>query len=236
MAYVPAYLRNLDQATYGMWSAPDPAVWPDGSVHPGEGGVDVGNPGGTPVYAVADGPLIDMGCWKDAGHCVITQRVQVPGVGPANMYFQHIQFAPGLSTGQMLTRGQLIGYVNGTVGGIAYNEVEIGFNSLWGHPWGTNPPGPWVKDPRPWIKALMGGPGSAPTNTPGGGSTPGTPPGGCGVDPLCYLTSWWTATAAPTLKVWGEYVAIFLIAVTLIIVGFFLLNQQAVTSLAKKVV
>lgn len=237
MAWLPDFLRNLSSSTYGMWSVPDAArgLHANGSITPGEGGIDVGAPGGTPVLAIADGPIMASGCWNDAGHCVITQRVNVPGAGPQDLYYQHIQIASGIRTGQNLKRGQVIGTVNGTVNGIAYNETELGFNSRWGGVWGTNHPGPWVADPRPWLNAILSGSGGAPPAT-GTAPTSASAPGGLSLDPMTILVNFWTATAAPRLKVWGEYIAIFLIAVVLIIVGFFLLNGQAATQLAKKVV
>src|SRR5260221_2280466 len=82
----------------------------------------------------------------------------------------------------------------------------MGFNAQWGQPWGTNHPGPWVKDPRPWLNAILNGSGGAPNTT----DTSGAPLPNCGVDPICLLNNWWISSVGPTLKMWGEYIAIFL--------------------------
>jgi hypothetical protein len=164
--WVPAYLANLATANYGMWDAPDPALHPDGSITPGEGGVDVGVANGTPVLAIADGTIIASGYWNDLGHGVVTTRVNVPGSGPQDLYYQHIQIDPSIKTGQQVTRGQQIGVIG------PYNEIEMGFNAQWGGVWGTGHPGPWVKDPRPWLNAILSGSGAAPAA--GGATTPGT--------------------------------------------------------------
>jgi Peptidase family M23 len=214
MSWIPAYLQNLATANYGMWNAPDPALHPDGSVTPGEGGVDVGTPNGTPVLAIADGTVIASGYWKDAGHGVVTTRINVPGAGTQDLYYQHIQIDPSLKTGQVVKRGQQIGVIG------PYSEIEMGFNAAWGGVWGTNHPGPWVKDPRPWLNAILSGNGAAPT---GSGATGGTPSTGS-PNPLTDPIGAFWAAAAPTFKQWGEYIAIFLIAIVLLVIGFILLG------------
>lgn len=171
--WVPTYLNNLSTANYGMWNSPAPGLHPDGSITPGEGGVDIGTPNGTPVYAIADGPVIASGQWQDSAHQVVTQRVSVPGAGTQDLYYQHIQIDPSIHTGDQLKRGQLIG----TIG--PYNEIEMGFNAQWGGIWGDNHPGPWVKDPRPWLNALLSGNGAAPLLT--GGSMDTSNSGGSGL-------------------------------------------------------
>jgi len=222
MAWLPAYLQNLASSTYGMWDAPDPGLHPDGSVTAGEGGIDVGVPNGTPVYAIADGQVIASGYWKDNGHGVVTTRINVPGAGPQDLYYQHIQIDPSIKTGQTVKRGQLIG----TIG--PYNEIEMGFNAAWGGVWGTNHPGPWVKDPRPWLNAILNGNGAAPPTTAGtaAGST-GSP------NPLLDPIGAFWATASPTFKQWGEYAAIFIIALVLIVIGFVLLGGGDAIAAAK---
>lgn len=164
--WIPAYLAGMKpyldnpnvSGMYGMWDAPDAADvnGPFGPGVPGEGGVDLDSPQGTPVYALADGKIIGIGYWKDQGHGVVTTRIMVPGHGTNDIYYQHIIFDPKLKQGQTVKRGQQIG----TIG--QYNEIEIGFNANWGQPWGENHPAGWVKDPRPLIEALMaqGDPGS----------------------------------------------------------------------------
>lgn len=208
MSWIPDFLKNLKSANYGMWNSPTPGLHPDGSVTPGEGGVDISVSNGTPVYAIADGLVVGSGYWKDSGHGVVTTRVNVPGAGLQDLYYQHIQIDSSVKNGQMVHRGQLIG----TIG--PFNEIEMGFNAMWGGVWGTNHPGPWVKDPRPWLNAILDN-----ADAPPPGATTGATPNPI-TDPIGSL---W-ATAAPTVMQWGEYIAIFVIAIILIVIGFFLLG------------
>lgn len=168
-----AYIQNKNVYMYGMWDAPDPAAvnGPFGPGVPGEGGVDLTSPQGTPVYALANGVVTGVGYWKDQLHGVVTTRVNIPGYGVNDLYYQHIIFNPGLKVGSIVTKGEQIG----TVGSL--NEVELGLNANWGQPWGTNHPQGWVTDPRPQILAMMNG--SAP-NVPGSSSIP-TSTGGQGI-------------------------------------------------------
>lgn len=218
MTWIPDYLKDLATANYGMWNSPTPGLHPNGSITPGEGGVDVGTPNGTPVYAIADGIIIGSGYWKDSGHGVVTTRVEVPGVGLEDLYYQHIQIAPGIQAGQEVHRGQLIG----TIG--PYNEIEMGFNALWGYPWQSGPhPGPWIADPRPWLWAILNGNPTIPTTSSSGTSSSGT--GNPIFDAIL-----------PNFTQWAEYTAIFLIALVLIILGFVLLGGNDTLAVAKKAV
>lgn len=182
----PAYMQGLGSANYGMWDSPTPGLTLSGQVQPGEGGVDIGVPIGTPVYALASGPIIAAGYWNDAAHGVITQRVNVPGAGVQDLYYQHIQLDPSIAhcmgnCNQYVQKGQKIGVIG------PFNEIEMGFNSLWGGVWGTGHPGPWIRDPRPWLSALVHG-SPAPVSA-SGQTTPGTP-GAPGIpNPLAALAS-----------------------------------------------
>jgi hypothetical protein len=220
MGWLPDFLKNLSTANYGMWDSPTPGLHPDGSVTPGEGGVDVGTPNGTPVYAIADGMVVGSGYWKDNGHGVVTTRVNVPGQGLQDLYYQHIQIAPGVAQGQQVHRGQLIG----TIG--PFNEIEMGFNARWGQPWGLSHPGPWIADPRPWIKSLLDNGGAVPMSNSASPSP----------NPITDSIAALWAGAVPTLQQWGEYIAIFVLAVILIIVGFVLIGGGPAISTAAKAV
>jgi hypothetical protein len=167
-----------------------------------EGGVDLTSKGGTPVYALETGRIIGAGTFVHSngnpGYGVVTQRIVVPGHGTQDIYYQHINIAPGIRfckggqcTGQILKKGDTVGWVRGNVG-----EVEVGFNAGWGGIWGTNHPGPWPDDPRPMIKALMdaGPPGTPSTSTidPGQPGTPGD------TSALSSLLTGFTVQAPPT--------------------------------------
>jgi len=159
----PTYLQQMAQwisnqsiSMYGRWNTPSSA---------NEGGVDLPSPGGTPVYALATGVIQGVGnFWHGGGSClyqggagctpgygVVTTRVNVPGYGLQDLYYQHINLANGLAVGQTVQKGQLLGTINSAVG-----EVEMGFNANWGGVWGSNHPAGWVTDPRPMLAALMG--------------------------------------------------------------------------------
>ena len=212
--WLPDFLANLKTANYGMWNSPTPGLHPDGSVTPGEGGVDIPIANGTPVYAIADGLVVGSGYWKDNGHGVVTTRVVVPGQGLQDLYYQHIQIAPGVKEGQQVTRGQLLG----TIG--PFNEIEMGFNAKWGQPWGLNHPGPWIADPRPWLNAILQN-----ASAPPPGASSSSAGGGNPLD----LGAFWSNTLGPTLLQWAEHIAVFIISIILIIIGFVLLGGQQTT-------
>lgn len=162
--WLPTYLKDMSiyltdpsSYMYGRWDQPASAM---------EGGVDLASPGGTPVYALADGPIIGAGnFWHSAdlytpnsgnpGYGVVTQRITVPGYGLQDLYYQHININPAIiscqgNCTQSLKRGDLIGTVEPDVG-----EIEMGFNANWGGVWGVDHPGAWATDPRPMLLALM---------------------------------------------------------------------------------
>lgn len=222
VTFSPTYMKDIvnwiqrgspaDNSLYGMWDAPDPGLSSSGHVQPGEGGVDLSVPIGTPVYALATGPVTAMGYWEkfpgDRQHGVITQRVDVPGAGPQDLYYQHIFPDMSLTPGTIVQRGQKIGVIG------PFNEIEMGFNSGWGGVWGNHHPGPWIKDPRPWLAALLTG-NPSPISSSG---LPGTiDTGNFGLNALY-------ASIRPSLVQWGEIIGVFLIALAFIIIGIYLLG------------
>ncbi len=78
-----------------------------------------------------------------------------------------------------------------------------------------------MTDPRPLLASLMGQ--GVPANL---GGAPGGGTGGVAFNPLDPST--WLASMLPTLAVWGEYIAIFALALILIIVGAVLLNGPSI--------
>lgn len=167
MAY-PAWLQSF------MNSVPyDPSFWRisnPAARAANEGGVDIPSAAGTPVYALASGvlesshlfwhnpPNVDQNLGGNPGYGVVSERVNVPGFGLQDLYYQHIQINPALPTCEggncgntVVQKGQLLGWVTSGV-----NEVEVGVNPQgWGPVWGPGQhPGPWV-DPDPMIRALV---------------------------------------------------------------------------------
>jgi len=218
-----------------------------------EGGIDIASPGGTPVYALETGPLEGAGYFchggsmfsKTAacasgspGYGVVTQRVNVPGYGLQDLYYQHIDIDPGLTLcsmgncyGQIVQKGQRIGTIRQNVG-----MLELGFNAggasqgpggnqvTWGTVWGPAHPGPWVSDPRPMLKALINNYGNPPDYT-------GDLSGASDNLPL-FLTNLWNGIQATITQLLKD-VAVFLIAITLIILGIFLLFRNEIASSVK---
>lgn len=207
-----AWISNPSVSMYGMWDSPTPGLHADGSVTPGEGGVDLDAPVGTPVFALATGPVVGAGYWNDANHGVVTQRVNVPGAGVQDIYYQHISLDPSIAhcssvgtCNQVIQKGQKIG----TVG--AYGETEIGFNAAWGTIWGSSHPAgsTWVKDPRPWIAALLAGNAPAVTSTGTSGDTATTLGG-----------------ILPNVTGWGEKIGVFVVLIVLVIFGISMLFRK----------
>lgn len=201
-----------------------------------EGGVDLTSPEGTPVYALADGPLLGAGNfgkggplysgpWSIPDYGVVTQRVNIPGYGVNDLYYQHIIIDPsikfcnnptGSCNNQYVHKGQLIG----TTG--PFGEVELGLNANWGGVWGTNHPGPWSLDPRGAIKSLMVNYG---TDT-GGAAGPGTGTAGFMVpSPPVAGTTFFTGIL--------QKAGLLLVALVLTIIGFYLMFSKQVNSFVK---
>lgn len=223
-AWIPAYLQAMAaylnnpkvSGMYGMWNSPTPGLHANGSITPGEGGVDLNAPIGTPVYALADGVIVGAGYWNDIGHGVITTRVNVPGAGPQDLYYQHIVLNPaitqctGASCNATVKKGQQIG----TVG--QYGETEMGFNAQWGGIWGDNHPAAWAVDPRPMLAALMGGP--VPITS---GYTSGSPSGTGGL-------------ASGSLQSWAVKAGVFTLALAFVAIGLYITFKPQIDSKLKE--
>ena len=180
---IVAWMNNPSIPMYGRWNHPPPPGNPNS---PGEGGVDITAPPGTPVYALGTGELLSADTFSALGFAhpgaVLSERVNVPGYGLQDIYYQHIDLLPGFQTclagdcgGRVIQAGQEIGTV-GSVG-----ETEVGFNPNWGSLYGPpNHPGSWPSDPRPLISALITGNAGGPTKSGSGCN----PPWWCVIMPL----------------------------------------------------
>jgi hypothetical protein len=188
----------VDWLTQNIWNA---TWWRSKALGQGvsdEGGVDVPLPNRTPIYALATGPLRgagyfyhggpyfssqETGAGGSPGYGVVSEQINVPGLGLEDLYYQHIDIAPGINFcqsgncgGQIVQKGQLIGWSksqlavfgSGSATGPAEAEIGLGANTKWGGIWGApSDPGSWVSDPRQALVnvAGAGGPVTAgPTN------------------------------------------------------------------------
>jgi murein DD-endopeptidase MepM/ murein hydrolase activator NlpD len=218
----PAWLKDMvawiqSGGTMQMWDKA--AHNPGANAGPGEGGVDITAPPGTPVYALGTGPLLSASYFSDVGlnhpGAVLSQQVNVPGVGPENIYYQHIDLLPGFQKclggncgNRIIQAGQQIGTV-GSVG-----ETEVGFNAgaAWGSLYGpSNPPGPWIDKPESWIAALM--------NQSGSPITDSTSTTGSGAPIIGPLIDWLQQTLGPTLDWFSNPTRIIKLVVGVLLVG-----------------
>lgn len=225
--------------------------WIPGAAAANEGGVDLTLPHGTPIYALASGTLVGAGTFTHAdgspGYGVVTEQTDVPGLGKANVYYQHIDIAPGIKQctngacgSQTIQRGQIIGYTRPDMYGL-----EVGINPTWRGVWaGNTAPGPWITDPRPYLKALAQQ-GSTPPGT-GRASTPGSPgsitPGTTITETAaCTPPSSWLNASDVTGYLhcqavnFGEHIAVFLIGLLLIIGGVYLIGHKQIDTAAAKI-
>lgn len=160
------WLTHIGQFFKGGWS---------GS---GENGVDIKMPVGTPVYALASGPVVGQGYYGGGGVVSVEQnkgRV---------WYYQHLDLIePSIEKGntKQVQAGQLLGWSGGqsTGGhhpsslkfsddgtGHGWPHIEVGVNAPWGGIWGPmSEKGPNV-DPLPILKSIAQSGGSATTGTP----------------------------------------------------------------------
>lgn len=154
-----AYKQYLQQLPGGDPTAQGKPAWFTHSVSqnyspPGEYGVDLGMPVGTPITALFAGTVGWAGrtCWGSG--CVngssggeVTVICSVPGYGAMTSYYLHMDsLAPGIRAGVVVQAGQVIAYSGGQLSGgnwpvvnipsrgLIYStgpHVEFGFNAPW---------------------------------------------------------------------------------------------------------
>ncbi|WP_293464289.1 M23 family metallopeptidase [Polaromonas sp.] len=77
----------------------------------GHEAIDILAPRGTPVLAVADGPIVKLFLSKPGGITVY----QFDATGQLAYYYAHLdRYADGLAEGQIVRRGSVVGYVGST--------------------------------------------------------------------------------------------------------------------------
>lgn len=224
------WINNPSTWLYGRWNQPASAA---------EGGVDLFSPAGTPVFALGNGQVIAKGLNNKDGKGVVTVRTNVPGYGPEDLFYQHVDVSPSISVGQQVVYGQTLGYVTDKG---ANSHVELGFNAGWCCAWG-NPnahPDKWYTDPRPLLKALINqhpnptvlAPNGTPVATNTGLNANAIASGSCNPWDLACLFG----QVHDQLVSFAEHIAIFVLALVLIAIGFFLLAEKQAMQVAGKVV
>jgi hypothetical protein len=238
---VPTFLQSLYKFAVGksgFWDISNPAARAAN-----EGGIDIPNAGGTPVYALADGTLEsnhlfwhnppDVASYHggNPGYGVISERVNIPGFGWNDLYYQHIDLNPEIPTclggdcsGITIHKGQLLGWTKSPDPG----EVEIGVNPQhWGPVWGPDQhPGPWV-DPETRIRALVD---SDPAFQWGTQVTTGPVVSDNGNSGSADSVS----SSLNSIPRWWIKIGLFLLALTLAGFGFYLLFQKQADAALKK--
>ena len=173
------------------------------------------------------------------GH-VVTVRLSNPyvagGTNAQSTAYLHLS-SVNVKVGQQINGGDPIGYWSGAAPpgtqaadpGFAFgNGGNYGADagSLWGYGYAPGK-APAAFNPDNFIKSISGKPitniaQQVQTNT-----------GTCGaLDIPCQISSFFTKTLEPALVNFGEHIAVFVVALLLIIIGFYLLNQQAMNKVA----
>ena len=224
------WMNNPSTWLYGRWNQPASAA---------EGGVDFFSPAGTPVFALGNGQVVAKGYNNVDGKGVVTVRTDVPGYGKEDLYYQHIDLNSmvNLNPGAPVVYGEQLGSVTDKG---ANSHVELGFNSGWGGPWGSNHPDKWYTDPRPLLKALINqhpnptvvNPNGTPVAANTGLNANAVASGSCNPwDFGCLF-----GQVHDQLVSFAEHIAIFVLALVLIAIGFFLLAETQAMQIAGKVV
>src|SRR5260221_4839637 len=129
-----SWLQNLINLPPGQ---PCNVIWRrtcPGAKSLNEGGMDLGSPAGTPVYALEGGQVVGAGYFWHSdgspGYGVVTIRTIMPDGSVNDIYYQHIQLSPNIilcnqkggslyngvvgpaPTFQSIKRGQLLGYIS----------------------------------------------------------------------------------------------------------------------------
>ncbi len=210
---------RLDRITQRVGQAPD------------EGGIDIGLPNHTAITSLCNGVIVGAGnFWHsngDPGFGVVTIQCDVPGLGKSDIYYQHIDIEKSIKfcqlngcKGQTVSRGQLIGWSKTPPG-----DLEIGINAPWTGVWGpTKKPGTWVHNPELYLKNLANA-----TNV----FIKETLPGLSGQD---TGSSSVPAPPVPGAQFFNDIlnkILLFLVALTLIGAGFYLMFDKQINHALK---
>lgn len=189
-------------------------------------------PQGTPITALLPGKVTDV---TDHGGGAGGLSVVVKLDQPLNNEATHVAYnflgGSNVAVGQHVGAGQIIGRA-GSPYGINFALALTPDDTWGGAHFNLNAKGDPNLDPRRLLAAVRSG---TPV-TPWGGGTYGqnSPVAGCGTfDIGCQLTQFFNSMGQQISNA-GEKVAIFAIALTLIILGFYLMMHREVNTVAVK--
>ena len=205
----------------------------------GEQGRDFDMPFNSPVGSITAGKVVYAGLPPDSktpGHTSLGYVVQVLTPDGRLLHYQHL-WTKSVNVGDNVNVGTILGTSGGCAKGstarncitdqwstgphIEVREAPYKQNAgLWGYTW---------ENPDPYISKVTGSSVNAASGTSGVSSAYQQAEGGCNVgDVVC-----WFNQLQPTLVNWGEAIAIFAIALVMIIVGFFLLAGKSIVQATK---
>ena len=172
-------------------------------------------PGNYPITALMSGTVTAVQGTNVPWGSGVTIKLDSPLNSLATHTFYIHMSSVNVSVGQHVSAGQLIGYNNPA------GAVPLGFGLYSGDVYGMGPAwqtlqsdlapgGAGLLNPVALLNAAAAGNINQSTTT-------------LGFNPADPVGSVW-GSVAPTLKNWGEYVAIFLLAVVLIVIGFILIG------------
>ena len=232
------------------WQQPHGPLFGQTSLGMTEKGTDWNMPFGSPVGAIEGGQVVYAGLPPDsqvAGHTSLGYVVQIKNVDGTLIHYQHLNgLGPGIQTGSFVGNGQVIGYSGGCATGSSANNcitdqwssgphIEVRFSPTYNSSagiWGQN----W-QDPLPYFIKLGASlkPGTTGTNTIGTAYGPTGQPSNPIVQGSCApwdIGCIW-GKIGPQLTSWGEHIAIFAMALLLVVLGISLLSEKGVMQIVQ---
>jgi Peptidase family M23 len=209
--------------------------------------VNVLAPYGYPITELLGGTVVNVGNYPGAQN-IVTVKLDTPLNSMAKYeIYQHLS-KTNVQVGQHVTGNTIIGYNN-------LSGADLGFSLASGDFWTSStgwtdnqkdlaPGGAGFTNPGPILDQLAleahyqpkvtgeWHTSGSPTLVGGNGGHP--PLNDCGLDIGCYLSHFF-AGIKDQLVSWGEHIALFIIALVLIIVGFVLMGEKHAIELASKV-
>ncbi len=213
-----------------------------------EKGTDWAMPFKSPVGAIEGGRVVYAGLPPDsqvAGQTSLGYVVQVQNVDGSIIHYQHLNgLGPNIGVGSFVGNGQVIGYSGGCANGGTANtctadkwstgpHIEVRWSPTYNSSagiWGQN----W-QNPVPYFQKLGASlkPGTVGVNTVGGAygptGTPSAPFTSFNCAPWDVGCMWNFISGG--LVSFGEHIAVFVLALLLILIGFVLMKDAGVVKL-----